>query len=122
MRIAAVRPRDIDPKTSIQGATVNERSRMGMLRGGVAILIAALCCATPALVTADSFSIDAQVIVSGSAITIGNSCSRMQASIGQPAPGSSSGGGYNLSAGFWAIVPATGTDAVFFDSFEGCRP
>ncbi len=85
------------------------------------MLIAALGCVIPAVVAADSFSIDAQVIVSGSAITIGNGCSRMQASIGQPAPGSSSGGGYNLSAGFWAVVPATGGDTLFFDGFEGCK-
>ena len=67
--------------------------------------------------------IDVSAIGSGSATNIGNSCSRLSATIGEPAPGYSSGGGFDLFAGFQSIVAAdSGGDSLFFDGFEGCIP
>lgn len=66
------------------------------------------------------FSMDAYAF--DSIGTSGNACSRISASVAQAAPGFSSGGSFDLSAGFQAIVAASPGDAIFFDGFEGCRP
>jgi hypothetical protein len=71
---------------------------------------------------ADIFTLDASVIDAGSLLTIGNSCSRLRASIGQPAPGYSQGGTFSLVSGFQAIASASNADTLFFDGFEGCKP
>ena len=64
----------------------------------------------------------AQTVLAGSPLTIGNSCSRLIADLGQPAPGFSSGGNFSLSAGFIDTVPAAGGDTIFFDGGEACHP
>jgi hypothetical protein len=89
---------------------------------GLAALLPLLALALPVSLAADSFTLDVQVIDAGGAVTIGNSCSRLQASIGQPAPGYSAGGGFSLVSGFQAIASAGNADALFFDGFEGCNP
>jgi len=71
---------------------------------------------------ADTFAVDAYVIDSGSAVAIGNNCSRLQASVGLPAPGYSQGGAFSLVSGFQAIASASNADTLFFDGFEGCKP
>jgi len=82
----------------------------------------AACGAMSASRAGAPFAIDAQAIGAGSARATGNSCSRLTATIGEPAPGFSSGGGFELSAGFQAIVAAAPPDAIYFDGFEGCIP
>ena len=112
-----------------RAAAANQRVPAVNTRGAqtrwtrLAVLLPALATAWPQSLFADSgFALDAQLVDAGSAMTIGNSCSRLAASIGQPAPGSSSGGGFVLDAGFWAIASTGGDDTLFFDGFEGCRP
>jgi hypothetical protein len=75
----------------------------------------------PATLADSEFTIVNAVIVGGSATTLGNSCSRLSATIGQPAVGYSSGGTFSISSGFWAVSPDAG-DSLFFDGFEGCTP
>jgi hypothetical protein len=86
------------------------------------VLLPALALSLPASLAADVFTFDAYAIDTGSSATTGNSCSRLSASIGQTATGFSSGGGFDLSSGFQAIVATSPGDAIFFDGFEGCKP
>jgi hypothetical protein len=80
-------------------------------------------CACPSVPAVDPpITLIAQTILSGSSARIGNSCSRLRAAIGQPAPGFSTGGGFTLNAGFASIVPARDGDTIFFDGTEECRP
>jgi hypothetical protein len=74
------------------------------------------------LAAADIFTLDAHIINAGSALAVGNSCSRLQASIGETASGYSTGGGFSLVAGFQAIAAAGKADTLFFDGFQGCVP
>ena len=98
------------------------RHRTSIVLGTIAIaaILGPVCPAAPA---ADPpITLISQTILSGSAGWIGNSCSRLSASIGQPAPGFSFGGGFTLSAGFRAVVPAKDGEAIFFDGMEECSP
>lgn len=76
----------------------------------------------PIGVTADTFVLQYATVASGTANPMSNGCSRLSASIGDVAPGYSSGASYSLFAGFNATIPATGGDALFFDGFEECIP
>lgn len=49
-----------------------------------------------------------------------NSCFRLSASVGQAAPGYSSGTSNAIVAGFQAASPTTGLDEIFFNGFEDC--
>jgi len=90
---------------------------------GASALAAVLACFCPAVPAADPpFTLISQTILSGSAGWIGNSCSRLTASIGQPAPGSSFGGGFTLTTGFRAVIPAGDGETIFFDGVEECSP
>lgn len=73
----------------------------------------------PSILQLPSFS---QTVLSGNAGWIGNSCSRLVASVGQPVAGFSAGGGFTRSAGFRAVAPAGDGDTIFFDSMEECLP
>jgi hypothetical protein len=87
-----------------------------------AIILAIGCVCAAASGSAQTYVIDVSAISNGSAGNIGNSCSRLGATFGEPAPGFSSGGGFDLSAGFQSIVAAGPGDTLFFDGFEGCKP
>jgi hypothetical protein len=67
------------------------------------------------------FSIDWYVVSPGGS-QMRNSCFVVNGTTGQPTPGYSSGGAYALLSGFWSVAPITGTDQIFFNSFEGCSP
>lgn len=41
--------------------------------------------------------------------------------VGQPSPGYSDGGGYQLTAGFWVAAPLL-SDRIFSDGFQGATP
>jgi hypothetical protein len=68
---------------------------------------------------ASAYSIDFHTISAGGTILNGN-CIRLQGTVGQAAPGYSSGHTESIFAGFWAAALASGTDEIFFNGFEGC--
>ncbi|MEO5622225.1 MAG: hypothetical protein ABIQ78_02235 [Dokdonella sp.] len=67
------------------------------------------------------FSIDSYVISAGANRSF-NTCFVLTGTLGQAAPGYSSGGVYYLLSGFWSFVPITERDEIFFNGFEGCSP
>ena len=73
-----------------------------------------------------TFTIDWHLISSGGTTLVGgtsrSSCFIVSGTVGQPAPGYSSGGLYSVYAGFWTVAPTMRTDEIFFDGFEGCTP
>lgn len=88
-----------------------------------AAFAAALAIVVPAALAADPpVVVLTQAIVSGSSVTIDNSCSRLTATIGQPAPGFAAGGGFTLMVGFQAGLPLGAGDTIFFAGLEECAP
>jgi hypothetical protein len=69
--------------------------------------------------TTPTYSIDFYFISAGG-ISLKNSCFRLSGTIGQPAPGYSSGAIYSLIAGYWQPAAAVGSDEIFYNGFEGC--
>lgn len=69
--------------------------------------------------TPSGYRIDVHRIGSGSG-TLRNACYRLQGSVGQPAPGYSSGATLSVNAGFWPAVATDHPDQLFFSGFEGC--
>ena len=70
---------------------------------------------------AQTFSIDAHIVSSGSSAHLRSSCFRMSATIGEPVAGFSSSTDYTLNAGYAAVAPMR-DDAIFFTGFEDCTP
>jgi len=66
-----------------------------------------------------TYSIDFHVISSGGNALQG-SCYRLSGTVGQVAPGYSSGSLYALIAGYWQPAPPAAADEIFFNGFEGC--
>lgn len=66
-----------------------------------------------------AYSIDFHVISSGGNALHGN-CYRLSGTVGQVAPGYSSGSLYALIAGYWQPAPPAAVDEIFFNGFEGC--
>jgi hypothetical protein len=66
-----------------------------------------------------TYSIDFYVISSGGS-SLKNSCFRLSGTIGQPAPGYSSGAIFSLIAGYWQPAVAVASDEIFYNGFEGC--
>lgn len=81
------------------------------------------CCATAGL-AAGTYTLQTEAISAGGAQSIGNSCSRLYASIGQPAPGLSESSDQTISveSGFQAIAADGPGDTIYFSGFEGCVP
>lgn len=73
-----------------------------------------------------TYSVDWHVISSGGTTLVGgtsrSSCFVVGGTVGQAAPGYSSGGLYSVYAGFWNATPMMRTDEIFFNGFEGCTP
>jgi hypothetical protein len=65
------------------------------------------------------YSIDFHIISAGGR-SLHGSCFRLSGTVGQAAPGYSSGSIYALIAGYWQPVPAATSDEIFFNGFEGC--
>jgi hypothetical protein len=102
---------------------MGDRPRRVFVRRAAAVLAVIGACVCPTVVAVDPpITLISQLILNGSSVRIGNACSRLLATIGQPAPGFSSGGGFTLNAGFRSIVPAGDGDTIFFDGTEECRP
>jgi hypothetical protein len=66
-----------------------------------------------------TYSIDFYVISNGGG-SLKNSCFRLSGTIGQPAPGYSSGAIFSLIAGYWQPAVAITSDEIFYNGFEGC--
>lgn len=69
--------------------------------------------------TIPPYSIDFHTISSGGS-SLRNSCFLLSGTVGQAAPGYSSGSTEYLIAGFWSAAPTTGLDEIFFNGFERC--
>ena len=84
----------------------------------------ALALSLSALVAAadtSSYSIDGQIVSTGTSTRASSNCYSLDAVVAESVAGFSSGGNYGLSAGFLAIANAT-TDSIFADHFEDCTP
>lgn len=68
--------------------------------------------------TTPTYSIDFHTI-SGGGSALANACYRLSGTIGQAAPGYSSGSTVSLIAGFWTAEVAA-SDEIFFNGFQGC--
>jgi hypothetical protein len=66
-----------------------------------------------------TYSIDFYTISAGGNILRG-SCYRLSGTVGQVAPGYSSGSIDSLIAGYWQPAPTAATDEIFFNGFQGC--
>lgn len=66
-----------------------------------------------------TYSIDIHRISAGGG-SLRNACYRLNGSIGQPAPGYSSGTTYSVNAGLWPAVAVERPDQLFFSGLEGC--
>ena len=69
--------------------------------------------------TISPYSIDFHTISSGGS-SLRNGCFHLTGTVGQAAPGYSSGTTEYVIAGFWSAAPTTGLDDIFFNGFEGC--
>ena len=69
--------------------------------------------------TPPTYSIDFFAISAGGNTLRGN-CYRLSGTVGQPAPGYSSGSIESLIAGYWQPAPTAATDEIFFNGFQGC--
>jgi hypothetical protein len=68
--------------------------------------------------TPPTYSIDFHTIDAGSS-SLRGSCFHLSGTVGQAAPGYSSGSIYALIAGYWQS-PSSASDEIFFNGFEGC--
>ncbi len=70
--------------------------------------------------TTPTYSIDFHYIGAAGGTVRGN-CVRLSGTLGQTAPGYSSGSTNSVVAGFWLAAPREGQDQMFFNGFEkGC--
>lgn len=81
---------------------------------------AALLLLLPAATTLADFQIDWQAIGSGGGVSTAGGVT-LAGTTGQPAPGYSDGGGYQLLGGFWVAAPLL-SDRIFIDDFQGTTP
>jgi hypothetical protein len=98
------------------------------LRVGLALPVLAAAALTTAIAmrwsdthagTVPVYSINFHTISSGGG-SLRNSCFHLTGTVGQPAPGYSSGTSDYVIAGFWPAAPTTGLDDIFFNGFQGC--
>jgi len=82
-------------------------------------LIASPSSAGRADTSTSAYSIDIHRIGTGGA-SMRNACYRLSGSVGQPAPGYSSGATLSVNAGLWPAVAVDRPDQLLFSSFEGC--
>jgi hypothetical protein len=66
-----------------------------------------------------TYSIDFHTISAGGN-ALRDSCYRLSGTVGQVAPGYSSGSIYSLIAGYWRPATTSATEELFFDGFERC--
>lgn len=91
-----------------------------ILRIGVAAAIGAAM--GWSLAQAGGLQVTAQVISSGGGSSeSAGGCRRLEATLGEPVSGPSSGGPYTLVAGFQASISAGPRDSIFNDGFQECE-
>jgi hypothetical protein len=74
--------------------------------------------------TPPTYSVDFYSMSAGGSSMRG-SCFLLSGTLGQAAPGYSSGGTFYVTAGYWQAVLQTAptpSDEIFFNGFEGCSP
>lgn len=81
---------------------------------------AALLLLLPAAAVLADFHIDWQAIGGGGGVSSAAGVS-LAGTVGQPSPGYSDGGGYQLTGGFWVAAPLV-SDRIFIDGFQGTAP
>lgn len=81
------------------------------------ILLALAVLAAPALAQQISSHL---IAAGGGASRSPGGCRKLESSIGQPAVGVASGGGFTLRAGYWAGPGSQRRDSVFSAGFEEC--
>ncbi|WP_257388099.1 hypothetical protein [Tahibacter caeni] len=104
---------------STRTARDRSRSRIGAF---VFVVLAAVMIASPSSdgrAGTSTYSIDLHRIGAGGG-SLRNACYRLSGSVGQPAPGYSSGATLSVDAGFWPAVAIDQPDQLFFSGFEGC--
>lgn len=69
--------------------------------------------------TTPTYRIDFHRISAGGGTARGH-CTRLSGTLGQAAPGYSSGSTNSVIAGFWLAAPTDGQDQLFFNGFERC--
>lgn len=74
----------------------------------------------PAAAALADFHIDWQAIGGGGGVSSAAGVS-LAGTVGQPSPGYSDGGGYQLTGGFWVAAPLV-SDRIFTDGFQGTTP
>lgn len=66
-----------------------------------------------------TYSIDFHRISAGGG-ALRNACFHVGGTLGEAAPGYSSGSTLSIIAGFWPAAPTSGQDQLFFNGFQGC--
>lgn len=104
---------------NIRTARGRNRSRIGVF---VLVALATALIASPSSDSragTSTYRIDIHRISAGGA-ALRNACYRLSGSVGQPAPGYSSGATLSVNAGFWPAVAVDRPDQLFFSGFQGC--
>ncbi len=81
---------------------------------------AALLLLLPAATAFADFQIEWQAISGGGGVS-GAAGVSLVGTVGQPSPGYSDGGGYQLTGGFWVAAPLV-SDRIFTDGLQGVAP
>ena len=98
-----------------------------MSRYRISPLLAALL-ATGALADAaaqssgGAFRVDPAAIAGGGVSAARSACFKLSGTLGQAPLGSSSGGAFVVSSGFWVVPGPARPDDIFQDQFEECSP
>jgi len=110
----AVRSMSAQPNT----ASPSKNTRMQVV-GLAALVTIALFSWSASLALATSPTLDFHLVSAGGS-SMGNNCFRLSGTVGQSAPGYSSGSSNSIFAGFWSAAPATAPDEIHFNGFESC--
>ena len=105
----------------MESRTARRRTRLRMPALVLAALAALIAAPSPEsrAGTTPTYRIDFHRVSTGGGSSR-NACYRLASSIGQPAPGYSSGPTYSVVAGFMPAGIVDRPDQLFFSGFEGC--
>ena len=99
-------------------ASPSKNTRMQVV-GLAALVTIALFSWSASIALATSPTLDFHLVSAGGS-SMGNNCFRLSGTVGQSAPGYSSGSSNSIFAGFWSAAPATAPDEIHFNGFESC--
>jgi hypothetical protein len=105
----------------MENCTSRRRARLRAPVLALAALAALLAAPSPdsRAGTTPTYRIDFHRVSAGGG-SLRNACYRLVGSVGQPAPGYSSGPTYAVVAGFMPAAIVDRPDQLFFSGFEGC--